>query len=109
MAIIEEWHGLTPAFSPGRKPVRSDQTFARANRIRGSRQWRSDRPATRLTRRAAPVRRRRVVPPTLVVAKPEINPERLPSAPPEFVEPMKATLVENLPRGEERVYEIKFD
>jgi len=73
-----------------------------------SRQWRSDRPATRSTRRAAPVRRR-VVPPTLTVKKPEVNLARLPSAPPEFVEPMKATLVENLPRGDEWAYEIKFD
>jgi bifunctional non-homologous end joining protein LigD len=34
---------------------------------------------------------------------------KLPKAEPGFVEPMKAKLVENLPRGEDWIYEIKFD
>lgn len=33
----------------------------------------------------------------------------LPSATPKFVEPMKCKLLENLPRGDDWVYEIKFD
>jgi len=35
--------------------------------------------------------------------------DRLPRAEPEFVEPMKALLVDELPRGSEWLYEIKFD
>ncbi|SPE54304.1 DNA polymerase LigD, ligase domain protein [Verrucomicrobia bacterium] len=38
-----------------------------------------------------------------------INLRRLPRAEPGFMEPMKAQLVDELPRGPESVYEIKFD
>ncbi|HZR20497.1 MAG TPA: non-homologous end-joining DNA ligase [Verrucomicrobiae bacterium] len=38
-----------------------------------------------------------------------INLEELPGAKPEFAEPMKALLVDRLPKGPEWLYEIKFD
>ncbi len=45
----------------------------------------------------------------LPAEKPQVNLRRLPAKRPGFVEPMKAQLVETLPRGEEWIYEIKFD
>jgi bifunctional non-homologous end joining protein LigD len=38
-----------------------------------------------------------------------LNLEALPPRKPEFVQPMKAQLVDSLPKGEEWLYEIKFD
>jgi bifunctional non-homologous end joining protein LigD len=45
-------------------------------------------------------------PPT---TRPEIDLHRLPKAEPAFVEPMKALLVEELPKGTDWIYELKFD
>jgi bifunctional non-homologous end joining protein LigD len=42
-------------------------------------------------------------------AEDEITHSRLPKRKVEFVEPMKAVLVDNLPKGENWVYELKFD
>ena len=42
-------------------------------------------------------------------AKLEIDLGRLPASEPRFIEPMKALLVESLPKGPEWLYEIKFD
>ena len=42
-------------------------------------------------------------------AEDEINQSRLPKRKVAFVEPMKATLVETLPKGDDWVYELKFD
>jgi bifunctional non-homologous end joining protein LigD len=42
-------------------------------------------------------------------AEDEITHSRLPKRKPEFVEPMKAVLVENLPKGDDWIYELKFD
>src|SRR2546430_2366673 len=39
----------------------------------------------------------------------DINLQRLPKAKPDFVEPMKALLVEELPKGADWIYELKFD
>ena len=41
--------------------------------------------------------------------KSELDLDRLPGMKPQFVEPMKALLVEKLPKGEEWIYELKFD
>ena len=43
------------------------------------------------------------------VVAPQINLERLPRTMPEFREPMKALLVDTLPKGESWIYELKFD
>jgi bifunctional non-homologous end joining protein LigD len=43
------------------------------------------------------------------VSSPEINLPRLPKKKPAFVEPMKALLVEELPKGPDWIYELKFD
>ena len=42
-------------------------------------------------------------------AEDEITHSRLPKRKAEFVEPMKAVLVDNLPKGDDWVYELKFD
>jgi bifunctional non-homologous end joining protein LigD len=39
----------------------------------------------------------------------DLNLDRLPKAKPAFIEPMKALLVDTLPRGSEWLYEVKFD
>jgi bifunctional non-homologous end joining protein LigD len=48
-------------------------------------------------------------PPTLAEPDVRINVERLPKASAEFIEPMKAALVEHLPKGPQWIYELKFD
>jgi bifunctional non-homologous end joining protein LigD len=79
-------------------------------------QWQSDRPAARsktpLERRpqARPVSRRAVrAGPEAGAPVAKIDRARLPKRPAEFVEPMKALLVDQLPRGPEWIYELKFD
>jgi len=42
-------------------------------------------------------------------AEDEITHSRLPKRKPSFVEPMKAVLVDNLPKGDDWIYELKFD
>src|SRR5258706_6158549 len=93
---------------------------------KGDRQWQSNRSSSkpgrvdsRSTRLAMPKSGSRD---TTVAVKPlrtsrarksasipELNAARLPTAEAGFIEPMKAVLVENLPRGPGWVYEIKFD
>jgi bifunctional non-homologous end joining protein LigD len=70
---------------------RSLRQIAREN----SAQWKSDRPARRRSR-AAPL-----------AARPDTH--ELPSAKPVFREPMKALLVDALPKGADWIYEVKFD
>ena len=72
------------------------------------RQWQSDRPARRAT--SAPALRARpiqTVTPRLKL--PQLDRQRLAQGKPRFVEPMKALLVKELPRGDSWLYEIKFD
>jgi bifunctional non-homologous end joining protein LigD len=93
---------------------------------KGDRQWQSNRASSkpahenaRSTRMAMPRSRSRA---TGVAAKslrapragnsgaaPELNAARLPTAEAQFIEPMKALLVDDLPRGPGWIYEIKFD
>ncbi|HEX4262712.1 MAG TPA: non-homologous end-joining DNA ligase [Verrucomicrobiae bacterium] len=76
-------------------------------------QWQSNRkaqPSVRQTVRESIVKTAGRMPQTrLRQAEKEIQNSRLPKRKAAFVEPMKAVLVENLPRGEDWVYEVKFD
>ena len=92
----------------------------------GDREWQSDRPAK--NRKSFPLARRAKARNTksspgrsIVQAKsnslrqspdvspPQINMPRLPKENPAFVEPMKALLIEELPKGPDWIYELKFD
>ncbi len=82
-------------------------------------QWQSNRPQRAVARPAPKSNPKTVVPAT---ARPTATPEvrfkqaedevthsRLPKRKVAFVEPMKATLVDTLPKGDDWVYELKFD
>ena len=80
-------------------------------------QWHSDRTATRASRMLSPAmvkarshRSRRPVPATSGngAARAAISKDLRPATP-QFVEPMKALLVRNLPKGSDWIYEVKFD
>jgi bifunctional non-homologous end joining protein LigD len=92
----------------------------------GDREWQSDRPAknrksfplargtkTRSAKSSSDrslVRARSKSPrQSSDVSLPQIKLPRLPKEKPEFVEPMKALLVEELPKGPDWIYELKFD
>ena len=71
-------------------------------------QWQSNRQTTPSTTRrtpAPPPRAQRPSPPPKI----SLSSDRLPKRKPAFVEPMKAVLVENLPKGDDWIYELKFD
>jgi bifunctional non-homologous end joining protein LigD len=79
-------------------------------------QWQSNRIAQRAAGR--PTRSTRVKTSAPVVTEPkarleqaeqDIQRSRLPKRKATFVEPMKAVLVENLPKGDDWIYELKFD
>ena len=89
------------------KSVLTRRTMEQIGR-RNDRQWQSDRPAARSSRVRPPLRRT-LKPPRLRLPGADLTLERLPAGTPGFVEPMKALLVKDLPRGDEWVYEIKFD
>ncbi|HWD92381.1 MAG TPA: non-homologous end-joining DNA ligase [Verrucomicrobiae bacterium] len=76
-------------------------------------QWQSNRkaqPTIRQTTRELIVKTAARMPEAhLKQAEEEIKKSRLPKRKAAFVEPMKAILVENLPRGEDWIYELKFD
>jgi bifunctional non-homologous end joining protein LigD len=83
---------------------------------RKKQEWESNRAATgsRLTKPTSARAPARLTAagskaPNRAVPAPEINLPRLPKAKPGFVEPMKALLVKELPKGSEWVYEVKFD
>jgi bifunctional non-homologous end joining protein LigD len=76
--------------------------------------WQSDRPASRKPAVPVSARRRRAVEPKSVVsaAKPEqvdVNLSRLPKRKSGFVAPMKAASRDELPKGLDWIYELKFD
>jgi bifunctional non-homologous end joining protein LigD len=75
---------------------------------KNSRQWQSNR-ATSSSRRLSTLRINKPAAPRPEVTTPEVNLARLPPARPRFVEPMKAILVEDLPKGDQWIYELKFD
>jgi bifunctional non-homologous end joining protein LigD len=70
-------------------------------------QWQSNR----ATERRAPARPEALGRAKRVPGAPkiELRSERLPKRKAAFVEPMKAVLVDKLPRGDDWVYEVKFD
>ena len=70
-------------------------------------QWQSNRVTTSRTAVSRIVSRK---PARLEAATPvELDHTRLPKRKPVFVEPMKAVLVDDLPRGDDWIYELKFD
>ena len=70
-------------------------------------QWQSNRGSERQTPvRPQPISRPK---PALDASKIELRSERLPKRKAAFVEPMKAVLVDKLPKGDDWVYEVKFD
>jgi len=82
----------------------------------GNDEWVSNRSAkknqTPVERDVSPRRTRGTRKPEaklLPAEKPQVNLRRLPAKRPGFVEPMKAQLVEILPKGKEWIYEVKFD
>ncbi len=76
---------------------------ARSRRLASEGRARANKPAARAARSAG----RSELGRALSAAKIDIR--RLPKAKPRFIEPMKALLVKELPRGPEWIYEIKFD
>ncbi|MEY2465533.1 MAG: bifunctional non-ous end joining protein LigD [Verrucomicrobiota bacterium] len=77
-------------------------------------QWQSNRSTKSSPERRAPARREprkaaKRAERVLGAPKIELGSARLPKRKAEFVEPMKASLVETLPKGEDWLYEIKFD
>jgi bifunctional non-homologous end joining protein LigD len=68
------------------------------------REWQSDRTTQTFGQQKAAADR-----PRTVVASTAIDLSKLPSSKPGFVEPMKAWLSPTLPKGDDWVYEIKFD
>lgn len=68
-------------------------------------EWQSNRTARSATRLTIP----KPKPPKSPTSSSRDTLRSLPSGKPRFVEPMKATLVESLPRTSDWVYEIKFD
>jgi bifunctional non-homologous end joining protein LigD len=76
---------------------------ARSRRLASEGRARAKKPAARAARSAG----RSELGRALAAAKIDIR--RLPKAKPRFIEPMKALLVKELPRGPEWIYEIKFD
>jgi bifunctional non-homologous end joining protein LigD len=74
-------------------------------------QWQSNRSSSspKPERRSPPQRESKRAGSRASAQKIELGSARLPKRKAEFVEPMKATLVETLPKGEDWIYEIKFD
>ena len=71
-------------------------------------QWQSNRQATPSTTRRTPAPAPRVQRPA-ATPKITLSSDRLPTRKPAFVEPMKAVLVDKLPKGRDWIYELKFD
>ena len=83
---------------------RTMEQIANAN----GQQWQSNRPARQKSQsRAAPNRTRQSD--RVLSQRAEIDLSHLPDSRSAFVEPMKALLVEELPKGQQWLYEIKFD
>jgi bifunctional non-homologous end joining protein LigD len=75
-------------------------------------QWQSNRTKDVIVRRARPVtapRPSRHPEVRFKQTEEEVNHSRLPRREVEFIEPMKAVLVETLPKGDHWIYELKFD
>ncbi len=71
-------------------------------------QWQSNRqttPSTTHRNTTPPPRAQRPSTPSKIT----LSSDRLPKRKPAFVEPMKAVLVEKLPKGDDWIYELKFD
>jgi bifunctional non-homologous end joining protein LigD len=97
---------------------RSMKTIATENDA----QWQSNRPAEKRAAGILPAARRAIAQPEHEPRskrlprkeheknnKIQFNTDDLPSRKVEFVDPMKAILVETLPKGDEWIYELKFD
>jgi bifunctional non-homologous end joining protein LigD len=106
-----------PAFSPRAEDqsVLTKRSMARIAEDNDA-QWQSNRIAQRAAGR--PARSTSVKTSAPVVTEPkarleqaeqDIQRSRLPKRKAAFVEPMKAVLVENLPKGDDWIYELKFD
>jgi bifunctional non-homologous end joining protein LigD len=106
-----------PAFSP-RAEDQSVLTKRSMKRIAedNDAQWQSNRSAQRAAGR--PARSPSLKTPGPAVTEPkarleqaeqDIQRSRLPKRKAAFVEPMRAVLVENLPKGDDWIYELKFD
>jgi bifunctional non-homologous end joining protein LigD len=85
----------------------------------GDREWQSDRAATNRRRSLSKTstafdkprsrRREEADASSAPTPEPKVNLQRLPNSKPNFVEPMKALLVDELPKGPNWLYELKFD
>lgn len=71
-------------------------------------QWRSNRAERRAPARPGAVRCKQRAEPGLG-APIKLEETRLPSRKPAFLDPMKAELIEHLPKGDQWIYELKFD